>query len=248
MYKPFTFGLVILLASGAMLTRPCYGQQEGGAKENIRQQETGFQKWMTEKPQGLYNNTSFAIISDRGNWFSGMQTTFGYKFNPHLGVGGGAGIERFTNLPTYDYYTANFTFLPVYAELRYTFLKSKVSPVIALDAGYKFLINTPSSQMDTWTTWLYPPYAWNDYYSWDTYTRGGPFFTIEAGVNFKIYRRLGLYASADYSLWSVSGVNNYWIYQYIYMSAPGETVKEFQYTEPVKAYQYCFMFRLGFTF
>ena len=50
--------------------------------------------------QGLYNNTSFAIVSWKGNLFSGMQTVFGYKFNPHLGLGGGVGIERLRNLPT----------------------------------------------------------------------------------------------------------------------------------------------------
>ena len=103
-----------------------------------------------EKPRGLYNNTSFAIASGRGNLFSGMQTLFGYKFNPHLGLGRGVGIERFTKLPTYSY-------------------------------------------MDEWQEWIYPPIAWNYYYNYDTYQRGGPFATPEIGVNAKVFKRFGVY-------------------------------------------------------
>ena len=78
--------------------------------------------------------------------------------------------------------------------------------------------------MVTWTDSIYPPYAWNDYYLYDTYLRGGFFFTVELGVKFKVYKRLGLYCSADYSLWSVSGENHYWIYQYVPGEEPG-TIK-----------------------
>ncbi|MCX6242612.1 MAG: hypothetical protein NTX43_12460 [Bacteroidetes bacterium] len=208
----------------------------------------GFQRWLQEKPKGLYNNTSFAIVSERGNLFSGMQTSFGYKFNPHLGLGGGIGIERFSNLPTYSYYEANFTLLPVFAELRYTVLKTRFSPVIAVQGGYKILVNTPSSQMDEWMTWIYPPYAWNYYYNYDIYHRGGPFVTIEIGVNAKVYKRFGIYASVDYSLWSVSGDNHYWVYQATSFD-PGQTTAIVnEYITNVFAYQHIFLFRLGFTF
>jgi hypothetical protein len=203
---------------------------------------------LDERPKGFYNVTSFSIFSFSGNWMNGMQTICGYKFSPHLGLGGGIGIERFTNLPTYSNYSGNFTLIPVFADFRYTILKTKVSPVIAVDAGYKFLINIPSSQMVTWTDSIYPSYAWNDYYLYDTYLRGGPFITVEIGVQARVYKRIGLSCSVDYSLWSVSGDNHYWVYQYV----PGDpgTVKAIvnEYVEPVLAYQHVFLIRFGFTF
>ena len=205
-------------------------------------------RWLEEKPRGLYNNTSFAIISGRGNLFSGMQTIFGYKFNPYLGIGGGIGIERFTNLPTYSYYTANFTLMPVFAEVRYTILKTRVSPVIALQGGYKWLINTPSSQMDEWMECVFPPYAWNYFYNYDTYKRGGFFAAAEIGVNAKVYGRFGIYSCISYSIWSVSGDNHYWIYNYTSFG-PGEV--SYIATENIShvlAYQQIFLFRLGFSF
>jgi len=203
---------------------------------------------MNEKPKGLYNNTSFAIISGRGNLFSGMQTVFGYKFNPHLGIGGGIGIERFTNLPTYSYYTGNFTLMPVFAEIRYTVLKSRFSPVIALQGGYNEIINIPSTQAEEWTVWEYSPYVWSYYYSYDSYLRGGPVATLELGVNARIYKRFGLYASVDYSVWSVSGTRSTWRYQHISVDPGKEKITEFFNTQSVFAYQQIFLFRLGFTF
>jgi calcineurin-like phosphoesterase family protein len=223
------------------------GSQAGAPDTAIRQKEKGFQRWMKYSPEGLYNYTSFALVSSNLNWFSGMQTSFGYRFKGHFGIGGGIGIERFANLPTYDYYTANFTLMPVFAEFRYTMLKSKCSPVAAIQGGYKFLVNQPSSQMDYWSEWMYPGLVLNEYYNWDSYRNGGFFVAAEAGVNWRIYRRLGLCALISYSIWSVSGQNNYWIYQTIYMSSP-PVVKEWQYTEAVKAYQHLFLFRLGFSF
>lgn len=210
--------------------------------------QSGFRNWMVEKPRGLYNNTSFAIVSERGNLFSGMQTIFGYKFNPHLGVGGGVGIERFSKLPTYSYYTGNFTLMPLFAEVRYTVLKTRFTPVIALQGGYKVLINTPTTQMDEWMEWVYPPIAWNYYYNYDTYTRGGLFWAVEIGMNARVYKRFGLYASVSYSMWSVAGTNHYWIYQATEFGAGQLSAIATEYTQDVLAYQGIFLFRLGFTF
>jgi hypothetical protein len=236
---------VIVLVSGFFHSY-AWAQETTGKNKEIGG-ESGFLRLFNEKATGLYNNTSFGIVSERGNLFTGMQTAFGYKFNPHIGVGGGIGIERFKNLPTYGYYYSNFTLMPVFAEVRYTVLKSRVSPVIALQGGYKFLINLPYSQTDYSYYWMYPGLVINESYLWDEYTRGGLYLSAEIGVNYKIYKRFGLYASLAYSLWSVSGVNNELVVQTIYMNSP-PVVKEWQYTETVKAYQHIFLFRLGFTF
>jgi len=246
--------LQLLVMASGLISGSVFAQEDSSTKAvelaTLRgvESQSAFQRWIEEKPGGLYNNTSFAVVSGRGNLFSGMQTAFGYKFNPHLGLGGGAGIERFTNLPTYSYYKGNFTFLPVFAEFRYTVLKARFSPVAALQGGYKFLINTPTTQMDEWLEWIYPPIAWNYYYNYDTYHKGGPFATLEIGVNAKMSKRFGIYASADYSIWSVSGTNHYWIYQAT-STGPGQTSAiATEYTRNVLAYQSILMFRLGFTF
>jgi hypothetical protein len=120
--------------------------------------------------------------------------------------------------------------------------------VIALQGGYKRLINTPTTQMDEWMEWIYPPVAWNYYYNYDTYTRGGFFAAIEIGMNARVYRRFGIYASVSYSIWSVAGRNHYWIYQATEMSPGDVSAIATEYTQGVLAYQHIFLFRIGFTF
>jgi hypothetical protein len=197
--------------------------------------------WWTEKPTGFYNNTTFGIVTTRGNLFTGMQSSAGYKLNPHIAFGGGVGLERYTDTPTYDTLTANLSLLPVFAEVRYTILKKRVSPVVALNGGYKILLNVPSSQMISWTEVVYPGFFWTDFYEYDTYTRGGFFFTVEAGVKANVWKRLSMYLSADYSLWSIAGDHHYWMYEH----AGGNTTETHEVSQTV-AYTHVFVLRLGF--
>ena len=207
-----------------------------------------FNKWMEEFPRGWYNVTTFSMITSTEQSLNGMQTIEGYKLNPHIGAGIGAGIERFRQMPMYDIFTANLTMIPVFADFRYTVLKSKISPVIAVDLGYKFLMNIPSTQYITHTVEAFPGMAWNTYYDNDTYRQGGFFLNAEAGMRVKVYKRLSLNCSIDYSLWSVSGDRNKWNYQYL--SAPGgsEKVTVFFTTQKTTAITHTFLFRIGFGF
>jgi hypothetical protein len=203
-------------------------------------QETGF--W-TEKPAGLYNNTSFGIVTFRGNLLTGMQTTFGYKLNPHIAFGGGIGLERYTNMPTYDTLTANLSLLPIYAEVRWTILDKRVSPVIAVDGGYKVLLNIPSSQLQTWTYTAFPGFAWTDYSVYDTYTQGGFFIAAEAGVKANVWERLNLYLSINYSFWSIAGDHHVWSEEHV-----GVTTNETHDITHTMAYTDQWTVRLGFGF
>ena len=245
--------LIVLVVIGTVTGR-AFSQSADNTKavelasDHSVKSANSFDRWLDEKPKGLYNNTSFSVVSGRGNLFCGMQTVFGYKFNPHIGIGGGIGIERFTDLPTYAYYKANFTFLPVFAEVRYTVLKTRFSPVIALQGGYKALINIPSSQLEEWMKWVFPPYAWNYYYNYDTYLRGGLFANLELGVNAKVYKRFGVYASVDFSIWSVAGQNHYWVFEATSAGSGQTNARVTENVNPVLAYQQIFLFRLGFTF
>lgn len=58
-----------------------------------------------------------------------IYTTHGVQFNPYLYVGAGAGVRLG------DSYTA----IPIYADVRYTILKKKVSPFIDAKIGYSVL-------------------------------------------------------------------------------------------------------------
>jgi hypothetical protein len=62
-----------------------------------------------------------------------------------------------------------------------------------------------------------------------------------------VYKRFGIYSALSYSLWSVSGTHYQQIVQTIYMNDP-PVVKEWLYTDGVKAYQHIFLFRIGFSF
>jgi len=193
-----------------------------------------------------YNVTSFSVITTEGNLFTGLRSSFGYPFNAFLSVGGGAGLERFTNLPTYGPYSANLSLLPLYAEIRYTALKGRFSPVAAVNAGYKILLNIPTTNIHSYTYTIFPGIAWNEYHEYDTYTRGGLFLTTEVGVRGLIDQRWGIILTAEYSLWAIGGDQHYFEYQYL-AKPEGTEIKEFHYTSATLAYTHIFGIRIGFT-
>lgn len=194
-----------------------------------------------------YNVTTFSIINSEQDLLNGMRTGFGYRFNPWIAVGGGAGLERYTDQPMYGDYRANLSLMPLFAEVRYTVLNRRVSPVIALNGGYKVLLNLPSSNMIDYTYTIYPGIAWNRYYEYDAYTRGGLFLTAEAGVRGLVYKRWGVYLAVEYSLWSVAGTHHTWEYQYL-AKPEGTEAKEYHYTSTAVAYTHVFGLRIGFTY
>ena len=207
----------------------------------------GSQTWLVEKPTGLYNVTTFSVASFYGTYMNGMQTIFGYKINSHFAIGGGVGLERFKEMPMYQGLVANLSLLPVFADIRYTVINKNVTPVIALNGGYKVLLNIPSTQMSYSSIATFPGISWSDYYEYDTYTRGGLFFGIETGVRIRLYNRFALYGSLNYMAWSVSGDHHYWRYDYLNGSS-GLKVTEFHSTTSTLAYTHAFQVRVGFCF
>lgn len=207
-----------------------------------------FRNWLTEKPAAWYNATSFSLITTTGQSMNGIQTSFGYRFNPWLGVGLGVGLERFTGMATYDEYKANLSHLPFFAEVRYTALRSMVSPFAAVQGGYKFLLNIPSTDYRKETVVYYPGYFWDVFYDNDTYRQGGLFFSAEAGLRVRMYERFALNLAAGYSLWTVSGDRNHWLYEYLPDGQNGTKETIYFSTEPTKAILHTFMLRVGFGF
>jgi hypothetical protein len=161
----------------------------------------------SEKSTGFYNVTTFIPVTFSGQFFSGLQTICGYKLNHYLSIGLGIGYERFYSIPTYEDFKADLSLLPVFADLRFTPLTGKFSPVIAVNGGYKVLLNKASTQIryDTVYSNILSVSARNDYSDYNIFTVGGPFITAEVGVKARVLKRVAIYLAADYSLWSVSG-------------------------------------------
>ena len=210
--------------------------------------QSKFRKWMIEKPKGLYNVTTFDFNLSTPPVLNGMQTTFGYKFNPFIGVGAGIGIERFYHIQMYQTFITNLTMMPVFGEVRYTILQKRITPVVALKGGYRFLINYPYTQVSRWTEDIFPGYAWNTYEVYSEYTQGGFAYGVEAGVKARINERLSLYLSAEFTQWSVSGYYYKWTYQHL--SAPGgqPSDKTSYFYLPTIAYNEVLYIRFGITF
>lgn len=203
---------------------------------------------LNERPQGFYNITTFSVDPFLGPFLNGMQTICGYRINPHILIGVGTGLERYVSMPTYGDLTANLSLLPVFVDIRYIILEKKVSPVIALNGGYKILLNIPSSQLFSRIDTIFPGFAWNEFYEYDTYTHGGFFLTVEAGIKIPVYKRISIYGSLDYSVWSISGDHNEWLYQYLPDSNIGIKMIETHTVTKTLAYTHILLFRLGIMF
>ena len=201
-----------------------------------------------KRPKGFYDVTSISFSPFNSPVVNGIRTINGYRINPHLAVGLGIGLERYVDISTYDTIKANLSVMPVFADVRYTVLKGNVTPVVALNGGYTFLINRPSSAEYFRTQQIFPPYAWNDYYDYDHYDKGGFYFNAEAGVKVKIYRKIALTGSLNYSLWQIYGEHRSSVYQNL-PDGNGGTKKNLIYSsERVMAYISAILFRVGVAF
>jgi hypothetical protein len=162
---------------------------------------------LADKTTGFYNVTTFIPVTFKGQFLSGLQTICGYKVNKYLSIGGGIGYERFNSISTYEDFKADLSLLPVFVDIRLIPLTGKFSPVIAVNAGYKVLLNKPSTQVRYDTVYNSASFvpARNDYSEYTIYKQGGPFITAEAGFRAMLFKRVGIYAGVAYSLWAVSG-------------------------------------------
>jgi len=200
--------------------------------------------------QRFYNVTTFIPVTISGQFFGGLQTISGYRLIDHLSIGGGIGYERFISIPTYEDFNADLSLLPVFADIRYTFLNRKFSPVIALNGGYKILLNRPSTGTRDYSTYsnvLTVP-SRNDFTDYNTYLRGGPFFTAEVGVKAKVCKKLALFLAVDFSIWSITGDYHLKNKQYLQGSGGWVLTDSTQTTEKSLAYVNMFLFRLGIVF
>jgi hypothetical protein len=203
-----------------------------------------------EQPSRFYNLNSFTPVTFNGDFLNAIQTVCGYRIIPQLAIGGGIGYEYFRSVPTYLDFKASLSLLPVFVDVRYVALKGKVSPVLVVNAGYKFLLNRPSTQMvyDTVYSSVITVSARDDYSEYETYTGGGPFITAGIGVNARFYRQMLVNFSVEYSLWSVSGDHHTTDVSYLYGSAGWAKTGTTETVSRTLAYVHMFQVRLGIGF
>ena len=122
--------------------------------------------------------------------------------------------------------------------------------MIALNAGYKIMLNKPSTQIryDTVYSSALGVSGRNDYTDYNIFTQGGPFITAEAGIKAMVSKRVGLYLAAGYSLWSVSGT--YYLTNNLDLLGSGGWVQtdSKETTDKSLAYVHVFLVRLGICF
>ena len=80
---------------------------------------------------GFGEETVFTDFDDK--WYGGVNTTHGYQINQRFFVGGGAGVFIRYKKSNRD---NNKVGVPIYADFRYTMLKSKVTPFFEAKIGY----------------------------------------------------------------------------------------------------------------
>lgn len=228
---------ILVIGIGFVITVQAQSSEKGPIKKL---------PWLKEERQGWYNVTTFSMDFQKGPFLNGMQTSAGFRFNPYIALGGGIGLERYVNLNTYETLSANFSMMPVFTELRYTMLDRTISPVVALQVGYKYMINEASSQVAYWREAGFAS-SYTDYHVYDYYHEGGMAFTVEGGVKMKVYNRLGLYLAVSYSSWNVSGEHYRWMMTHL--EAPGGDPVETTSVNitPTTAYQQMWLLRIGFT-
>jgi len=89
------------------------------------------------KRKGFFNDTEFRFLigsgnaDDKFNTAISFQTSSGYKVNPYFRVGGGAGVNHYTD---YDN-----TFVTVFGRVAGDMLNNWITPVYFLDEGYGFV-------------------------------------------------------------------------------------------------------------
>jgi len=244
MRKIFCFIFLVVLFSCSIIPVFSLGQTKSSSDEKPEQ---SFQ----EKPTGFYNVTSFTPVTFNGDLFNGVQTVCGYKVLPYLAFGGGLGYERFKSIPTYDNFKTDLSLLPVFVDIRYTILNGKVSPVIALDAGYRILLNRPTTQTvyDTSYYSVITVSGRSVYADKDLYWQGGPFITTALGLKVRLYGRWSAYLAGEYSLWSISG--DRYTTETKFLLGSNDIWSKVGYSESTvrtTAYLHLFQVRLGIVF
>ena len=133
------------------------------------------------KIDGWYNLTqmSFIIGEDnesspaKSNMIPSVMNITGCRINEHFSLGLGVGMTSFS-----------YPVFPIFADIRYTFNKGNLSPVLALKGGYSFANNNKE---------VFPKEYYGDYKN-----TGGGMFNPELGFKVMMTERMDFLLTLGY--------------------------------------------------
>jgi hypothetical protein len=161
------------------------------------------------KTEGYYIRFSTGILTGKNE--SGKQSSFsfhlanGYRFKNGVGIGVGSGIEEL-----------GVVIIPLYADLNYTPLNSRISPYAWLKSGYGFAASEETVNYDY-------------YSSPGSISEGGFLFNAGAGISMFTWKRTAVNIGIGYRYQKVTiSRDQYWWYG---GTAVRETVTHFNRLE-----------------
>ena len=136
---------------------------------------------ITKKTEGWYNLTQMSFIigeenassAAKSNMIPSVVTINGFRMSEHVSMGLGVGLTSYS-----------YIVFPVFADLRFTFLKENLSPVLALKGGYSIAKNSKE---------IFP-----GQYSGDYKNSGGGLFNPEFGFKVMMTERVDFLLTLGY--------------------------------------------------
>jgi len=144
----------------------------------------------SQKTQGYFIQVSASILTgknDLGNTTShSFHLSNGYQFKNGLGVGIGTGLEEM-----------DITLIPLYADVRYYPLKTRISPYAVLKTGYGFAASDKDLEREIY----YGPVD----------SKGGYLFNATAGISLYTWQRLAINIGVGYRYQKITiSQEQYW--------------------------------------
>jgi hypothetical protein len=169
---------------------------------------------VNQKTEGYYIQLSASIltgINKLGNTTSySLHLSNGYQFKNGLGIGFGSGLEEM-----------DITIIPLYADVRYYPLQTRISPYALLKTGYGFAASDKDLE--------------RDFYYTPVDSKGGFLFNAVAGISLYTWQRVAINIGVGYRYQKIAiSQEQYWWGR----ASTKETVTHFNRIE----------LQLGFTF
>ena len=142
------------------------------------------------KTEGYFIQLSASILTGKNELGNTTSNSFhlsnGYQFKNGLGVGIGSGLEEM-----------DVTIIPLYADVRYYPLKTRISPYAVLKTGYGFA----ASDKDLEREFYYTPVD----------SKGGFLFNAVAGISLYTWQRLAVNIGLGYRYQKITiSQEQYW--------------------------------------
>lgn len=192
MKKKFAFTALLLFAllaqsRDSLLLQPVktyYAKRKGYMGNVELRSQFGFEKTYA-RPDYCYYCEEVETTGEN-NFSLGIKTVHGWRFSNYLFTGAGVSVER--------NFAYKQTFAPVFLQLQSEFLKRRITPFVAAEIGYSFLIQEKKEQ----------------YLSYSKST-GGIYFSAAIGARIYTQSSASFFFSAGYLFHKSSSE---WRYEY----------------------------------